>query len=145
MQQIVLYLHKLEAKDYYYLDYFRETYLCDRLYSTVSHRNECSTCIHKKLLFMFYIFTNFNKKRDTANMKVRLFEKYFSMVATVCCKTNNRAQVLRSPSNITNMQIIQTWKSECSKIFSMHSLDFWDLNLTQIPLLGFRLHKIFLP
>lgn len=63
---------------------------------------------------MLYVFTKLNKKRDTANMKTRLSEKYFSIVITMWYKTSNRSTVSLYPSNATNIQIVGTWNFEYS-------------------------------
>lgn len=84
--------------------------------------------------------TSLNNEGDSANTKTRLHERYFSMIVTVCCRTNKRGKFSRSPSNITNIQILSTWKP-----FPMHSPDFWNLNLTQLPQSGFSLHQILVP
>lgn len=101
---------------------------------------KCCTFIYKKWLYVSYIFTNLKNERDTANMETRLHGNDFSTVITVCCRTNNRGKVSPSPSNITNIQILGTWKSEYFKLVSTF-LEFKPTHLCQ---LGFSLHKIFL-
>lgn len=66
---------------------------------------------------MLYVFTNLNNERDTDKMKIRLHEKYISVVITACCRTNNRGRFHDV------LQISQIFKSSvCESLIIKYSL-----------------------